>query len=66
MPDITLSSSEAELFKCFRKNQDKIKALVEGDVFDVKNGTVILHVDQNGTFRQINVQKVSYRFRPGA
>jgi hypothetical protein len=58
---ITLSEKEAELFKEFREFQDDFKILLSNSVFSFKNGSIVIHRDDLGKIRKIEMHKVYYK-----
>lgn len=59
---IRLSTDDSRLFILFRKHQDKIAILLKNDVFEAKNGKIILHFNQNGQLMKIEKDETLYRF----
>jgi len=58
---ITLTEKEAELFKRFRELQDDFKTLLDNSVFSFKNGSIVIHRDDLGKIRKIEMHKVYYK-----
>ena len=53
--NLELDYSTAELFKFFMKNYSNIEKLKNGDVFEFKSKTVVLHIDGAGNINGIDV-----------
>lgn len=61
MNKIFLTSEEINLFKEFRKYQDKFEILISNKVFETKNGKAILNFDNKGLLRQVEIHKINWR-----
>ena len=48
MSVIELSDDEAALFMAFRKNQALLAALVEAGLFELRDGSMTVHVGHDG------------------
>ena len=53
---VELTPREAELFKRFKKNQS-----VWEKVFETRGGRAILHFDEKGLLRKVEVDKIIYK-----
>ncbi len=60
---VILTNEDAEMFKVFLKNYDKIALLLQRDVFNVKNGSVILDFDKDGQMQTIRLSAYLYSKR---
>ena len=58
MPD-----KDAEKFLLFQEHYDVFCLLLEAHVFDVRNGSVTMHMDNNGAIKAINRLDVLYSHR---
>lgn len=58
---IELTNDEATQFVAFRKHQDLFFLLYNAGVFNVKNGEVVIHFNQDGTIMQINTTSLMFR-----
>lgn len=58
MPD-----EEAKKFMLFKQNYDIFSTLISSGVFNVKNGSVVLHFDQNGHINLIQRADTLYNSR---
>lgn len=60
---IELNEKEAELFKVFRKYQDKIAILHEAKFFDIRGATGTVDFDGDNNIRK--VESITVRFYNG-
>lgn len=60
MVTIELSQQDAELFRKFRQYQDDFEMMLRHDVFDFKRGNAVIHRDDKGKLRMIEINQVSY------
>ncbi len=60
---IYVPDEEAKLFMQFQEHYKTFKLLYESGVFDVKNGSVTLHMDNGGSIKAINRSDVLYSAR---
>lgn len=60
---IYIPDEEAKLFLKFQEHYDTFCLLHEHGVFDVKNGSVTLHMDKFGAIKAINRSDVLYSSR---
>lgn len=58
---VELTVSEAELFKKFREFQDDFSTLLENSVFSFKNGSAVIHRDDQGNIRKIEMHKIYFK-----
>lgn len=58
---IELSEKELELFKKFREKQDEFEILEKSGVFDVKGGSAHIHMDSQGTIREVIIKSHTYK-----
>lgn len=60
---ILLPEEEAKKWVLFQQYYDTFNLLVDNDVFEQKNGKVILHFDQNSTLQVIERADILYAKR---
>ena len=53
LTSIELSPDEVDSFKTFRQYQDNIVKLLNSRIFDIKNGSAVIHFDGDGNVRII-------------
>jgi hypothetical protein len=53
---VELTEAEAELCKFFQKHEDAIEVLSDRGIFDVTNGSAILHFDTDGHMIDVDIQ----------
>lgn len=58
---ITLTEEEAELFKTFREFQNDFSILLNNSVFSFKNGSIVIHRDDQGRIRKIEMHKIYFK-----
>jgi hypothetical protein len=58
---VILTESEAELFKRFREFQDDFNVLLNNSVFAFKNGSIVIHRDDKGVIRKIEMHKIYFK-----
>lgn len=58
---IFLTPEEANLFLEFRKNQDDFMILKANGIFELKNGSMLIHKDINGRVREIIVNQILFK-----
>ena len=58
MPD-----ADAEKFLLFQEHYETFCLMVNSGVFDVRNGSVTMHMDNNGAIKAINRLDVLYSHR---
>ena len=51
---LILPPAEAALFVEFQKHHDKVMKLLTARVFDVRDGSVVIHYDHDGNIRTID------------
>lgn len=51
---IFITEQEAIQFRTFQQNYSKFMLLVNSGVFDIKNGSAVLHFDNSGTIQKID------------
>jgi hypothetical protein len=61
MIKIELTNEDADLFKDFRKYQDDFTVMLSNGVFNFKNGSCIIHRDNDGKIRKIEINKISFK-----
>ena len=61
MQTLNLSDAEAELFLLFREHQDIYTVLLNAGVFNVRNGSVEIHFDSEGTLSNIAKHEVVFK-----
>lgn len=60
---IYVPDEEAKKFLLFQEHYDEFCLLLESGVFDVRNGSVTLHMDKQGSIKAINRLDVLYSAR---
>ncbi len=60
---IYVPDEEARKFLQFQEHYDEFCLLLESGVFDVRNGSVTLHMDKQGAIKAINRSDVLYSAR---
>jgi hypothetical protein len=60
---IYVPDAEARKFLLFQEHYDTFCLLLESGVFDVRNGSVTLHMDKQGSIKAINRSDVLYSAR---
>ena len=60
---IYVPDEEAKKFLEFQEHYDVFMLLLNSGVFDVRNGSVVLHMDKNGSIKAINRSDVLYSAR---
>jgi hypothetical protein len=60
---IYVPDAEAKMFLLFQEHFDQFNLMVNSGVFDVRNGSVTLHMDKNGSIKTINRSDVLYSAR---
>jgi hypothetical protein len=58
---VILTNEEAELFKRFREFQNDFNILLNNSVFSFKNGSIVIHRDDMGKIRKIEMHKVYFK-----
>lgn len=58
---IELTQEEVDLFILFRKYQHIFSLLTERDVFETRNGKVVLNFDSKGKLRLISSDTILYK-----
>ena len=61
MISVELTNEDAELFKRFREFQDDFIALLQSSFFTFKNGQAIIHRDQEGKLRIIEIKEIKWK-----
>ena len=60
---IYVPDEEAKKFLLFQEHFQEFTLMLESGVFDVRNGSVTLHMDKNGSIKAINRSDVLYSAR---
>jgi len=60
---IYVADEEAAKFLLFQQHYDVFCLLLEAHVFDVRNGSVTMHMDNDGAIKAINRLDVLYSHR---
>ena len=60
---IYIPDEEAKLFLAFQEHFETFNLLLDHGVFDVRNGSVTMHMDKNGAIKAINRSDVLYSAR---
>ena len=58
-----IPDEEAKKFLLFQEHYDRFTLMLEHGVFDVRNGSVTMHMDKNGAIKAINRLDVLYSAR---
>lgn len=58
---IYLNKKEAELFLSFREHQSEFIILRANGIFDIKNGSITCHFDENGLVRKIESNRILFK-----
>lgn len=57
---IYIPDEEAKQFLIFQQYFEPVNAIIEAGVFEIRNGSAILHFDSQGTLQGINRADVLY------
>jgi len=60
---IYIADDEAVKFLLFQEYYETFMVLINSRVFDVRNGSVTLNFDKNGTLKTINRSDILYSYR---
>tara|TARA_R110000868_G_scaffold86958_1_gene243522 strand:- start:11671 stop:11889 length:219 start_codon:yes stop_codon:yes gene_type:complete len=60
---VYIPDEEAQKFLLFQRYYEQFSLLVDSGVFDVRNGSVVLHYDKSGGLMAINRADVLYSKR---
>jgi len=58
---IFLTEHDARLFMEFRRVQDTFDKLIQGGVLNMKNGQAIIHFDEVGTIKKIDLIQTTFK-----
>ena len=58
---ISLTDTEAELFKSFREHQTDFMVLKANGIFSLKNGSITIHKDNAGKVRMIETNVIQFK-----
>ena len=61
MTTIEIDDLEAEQFKLFRQYQNDFTALLESNFFTFKNGQAIVHRDNEGKLRIVEIKEIKFK-----
>jgi hypothetical protein len=50
-----------EIHVITKKEQESIQAILDSGALSVRNGSVTLHFDAEGTIRQVEIKQVTFR-----
>lgn len=51
---VYLPDEQAKMFLLFQEHYDKVSVLLKSGAFSVKNGSVVMHFDQDGSLKAVN------------
>lgn len=60
METIFLTPQDIELFKAFREHQTEFMVLKGAGIFDLKNGSMVIHKDSLGMVRKIETHQITF------
>ena len=57
---IDIDEQDAERYKLFCQHYEKVKLMIDRGVFDIKGGSILINVDQNGVWQTIAKNEILY------
>jgi len=60
---VILTALDAERFIVFQKYYSEIREMIDGGVFETKNGKAILSFNSDGKMMEIEIQKKVYKYK---
>lgn len=60
---VYIADSEAAQFLLFQEHYEPFTIMLESGVFDIRNGSAILHFDNHGTLQAVNRADILYSRR---
>ena len=58
---IKMTSTELEIFHIAEKHLSDLTILVKNGIFELKNGKIIIHKDNDGKIRKIEVERITFK-----